>query len=138
MTTAALPFAAAIAPASTLIWSGRILTGVAGGFLALDAVSRLVAFRALVAPSEQAPTLEPTLQVPLGAVLLLASALYFLRPARLFGAALLLLGLAALIGVEASADAPSPTHMLFWVYVGALVVAGLVLRGSPAPSKEPS
>lgn len=138
MTTAALPFSAPTAPASTLSWSGRILSGVAGGFLTTDAVSRLVAFRALVAPSEAAPTLEPSLQVPVGAAMLLGSALYLLRPARLFGAGLLLLCLAALIAVEAAADVRSPTHMLFWAYVGALVVAGLVLRRSSVPSKEPS
>jgi len=138
MSAAALPFTASRAPVSPLAWAGRILSGVAGGFLALDGVSRLVAFRALVAPSEHAPTLEPSLQVPVGAALLLGSALYLLRPARLFGAVLLLLGLAALIGVEAAANVRSPTHMLFWAYVGALVVAGLMLRRRPVFSTEPS
>lgn len=119
-------------PASPLAWSGRILSGVVGGFLALDAVSRLVWFRALVAPSESAPTLEPSLQILLGAPLALGAALYLLRATRLFGAALLLVCLAALVAVEAAADLRSPSHMLFWTYVGVLVVAGLALRRSPA------
>lgn len=138
MTAAALPFAATGAPASPLAWTGRILSGVTGGFLALDGVSRLIAVRALVPPSEGAPTLEPSLQIPLGAALLLGAALYASRPARSIGAALLLLGLAGLIAVETAANVRSPTHMLFWAYVGALVVAGLVLRRSSVPSKEPS
>ncbi|HZV85356.1 MAG TPA: hypothetical protein VFF48_10265 [Brevundimonas sp.] len=123
---------------ATLSWSGRVLSGVAGGFLALDAISRLIALRGLVAPSEGAPTLEPSLQIPLGAALLLGSALYVLRPARLFGAGLLVLALAALIGVEAAADARSATHLLFWAYVCALVVAGLVLRRTSVSLKEPA
>lgn len=118
---------------SPLAWSGRILSGVVGGFLALDAVSRLVWFRALVAPSEGAPTLEPSLQILLGAPLALGGALYLLRSTRLFGAALLLVCLAGLVAVEAAADLRSPSHMLFWTYVGVLVLAGLALRRSPAP-----
>lgn len=119
-------------PASPLAWSGRILSGVVGGFLALDAVSRLVWFRALVAPSESAPTLEPSLQILLGAPLVLGAALYLLRATRLFGAVLLLVCLAGLVATEAAADLRSPSHMLFWTYVGVLVVAGLALRRSPA------
>lgn len=138
MTAAALSFSAARAPTSPLAWTGRILSGVTAGLLALEAVSRLTVFRALVAPSEHAPTLEPSLQVPLGGALLVGSILYLVSPARLFGAGLLLLGLAALIGVEAAADVWSPTHMLFWAYVGALAVVGLALRRSPALLKEPS
>jgi len=132
MTTAFLDLAppARTAP-SPLAWSGRILSGVAGGFLALDALSRLVWFRALVGPSDGAPTLEPSLQILLGAPLALGAVLYLLRPVRLFGAALLLVCLAALVGVEAAAELRSPAHMLFWAYVGGLVVAGLALRRSP-------
>ena len=114
--------------ASPLAWPGRILSGVVGGFLGLDALSRLVWLRALVAPSEGAPTLEPSLQILLGAPLALGAVLYLLRPTRLFGAALLLTCLVALIGVEAAAELRSPSHMLFWAYVGGLVVAGLALR----------
>ena len=134
MTTAVLDFTspARTAP-SPLAWSGRILSGVTGGFLGLDAVSRLVWFRALVAPSEGAPTLEPSLQVLLGVPLALGAILYLLRPTRLFGAALLLTCLVALVGVEAAAELRSPSHMLFWAYVGGLVVAGLALRRLPTP-----
>lgn len=138
MTAAALPLASSRTPTSPLAWTGRILSGVTGGFLALDGVSRMVLSRALVPPSEAAPTLEPSLQIPVAGVLMLGAALYGLRPARLFGAGLLLLGLVMLISVEAAANVRSATHMLFWAYVGALVVAGLALRRSPAPSKEPS
>ncbi|HZW14813.1 MAG TPA: hypothetical protein VFF66_01030 [Brevundimonas sp.] len=121
--------------AASLTWPGRILSGVVGGFLALDALSRLVWFRALVAPSEGAPTLEPSLQVLMGAPLALGVVLYLWRPARLYGAALLLVCLAGFIAVEAAADVRSPSHMLFWGYVAALVIAGLALRRSP-PSRQ--
>lgn len=116
---------------SPAAWSGRVLSGVVGGFLALDALSRIVWFRALVAPSEGAPTLEPSLQIMLGAPLAAGAALYLLRRTRLIGAAILLLCLTGLIGVETAAELRSPSHMLFWAYVGGLVVAGLALRRSP-------
>jgi len=117
--------------ASSLAWPGRILSGVVGGFLGLDALSRLVWFRALVAPSEGAPTLEPSLQILIGAPLAAGAVLYLWRPVRFHGAALLLVCLAAFIGVEAAADVRSPSHMLFWGYVAVLVIAGLALRRSP-------
>jgi len=121
--------------ASSLAWPGRILSGVVAGFLGLDALSRLVWFRALVAPSEGAPTLEPSLQILMGAPLALGAALYLWRPASLYGAALLVLCLAGFVGVEAAADVRSPSHMLFWGYVAALLIAGLALRRSPAPRR---
>jgi hypothetical protein len=131
MTATVLDFASPVRTAtSPLAWSGRILSAVVGGFLALDGLSRLVWFRALVAPSEGAPTLEPSLQILMGAPLALGAVLYLLRPTRLFGAALLLICLLALVGVEAAAELRSPSHMLFWAYVGGLVVAGLALRRS--------
>lgn len=120
------------AAASPLAWTGRILSGVVAGFLALEAVSRLVWFRPLVAPSEGAPTLEPSLQLMLGAPMALGALLYLLRPTRLVGAATLMVCLAGLVAVEAAADPRSASHMLFWAYVGGLVVAGLVLRRPPA------
>ena len=133
MTCAALPLSPPRSTASPLTWSGRVLSGVIGGFLALDGVSRLVWARALVAPSEGAPTLEPSLQTPLGAAILFGVGLHLIRATRLLGAALLLLCLAALIGVEAAADVRSPTHMLFWAYVGVLLIAGAALRRAPRP-----
>jgi hypothetical protein len=128
MTCAALPLSASRPATSPLTWPGRILSGVIGGFLALDGVIRVFWARALVAPSEGAPTLEASLQIPLGAAVLAGVGLYLTRSARLPGTALLLLCLAALIWVEATANVRSPAHMLFWAYVGALVIAGLALR----------
>ena len=125
------PASPARVAASPAAWSGRALSGVIGGFLALDALSRIVWFRGLVAPSEGAPTLEPSLQVLVGVPLAIGAALYLLRPTRLIGAAILLLCLAGLVGVETAAELRSPSHMLFWAYVGGLVVAGLALRRSP-------
>jgi len=128
MTSATLSLSSVHPSASPPSWAGRILGGVVDGFLALEGASRLLWTRPLVTPSEAAPTLEASLQSPLGAVLLLGAALYLVRPARLLGAALLLLGLSALIAVEAAADVRSPAHMLFWAYVGGLLVAGYALR----------
>jgi len=132
MTCATLSLPAARSATSPRLWSGRILSGAIGGFLMLDGFSRVILARALVAPSEAAPTLEPSLQVPLGAALLLGLALQLARPTRLIGGGLVLLCVGAVIAVEAAAGARSPTHMLFWIYVGALMLAGLALRLFPS------
>lgn len=114
--------------AATVGWTGRLLSGVIGGFLALEGLSRVVWGRALVAPSETAPTLEPSLQLMVGLPLLLGAVLHLLGPTRLAGTLLALLGLAGLLAVEALADSRSPGHLLFWAYVGTLVLTAHALR----------
>ncbi|HWQ87437.1 hypothetical protein [Brevundimonas sp.] len=116
--------AALTAPA---VWSGRILSGVIGGFLAIEGLTRLLAGRALVPPSEAAPVLAPAVQTGLGAALILGAVLLAPRPTRLVGAVLLSLCIAGLLGAELRAPAPSPSHILFWAYVGLLTWAGSAL-----------
>ena len=127
--TAAVHLSALPAPiAATAGWSGRALSGVIGGFLALEGLSRVVWGRALAAPSETAPTLEPSLQLIVGLPLLLGAVLHLLGPTRLAGTLLALLGLSGLLAVEALADVRSPGHLLFWAYVAALTLTGHILR----------
>lgn len=118
--------------AATAGWTGRVLSGVIGGFLALEGLSRVVWGRALVAPSGTAPTLEPSLQLMVGLPLLLGAVLHLLAPTRLPGTLLALSGLAALLAVEAVADVRSPGHLLFWAYVAGLTLAAHILRARRA------
>jgi hypothetical protein len=110
------------------VWSGRILSGVIGGFLAVEGLARLLAGRALVAPSEAAPVLEAPLQTGLGAALLLGVALLAAGRTRLAGAILLTLDLGGLLAAEVQAASPSLSHILFWAYVGLLIWSGFALR----------
>lgn len=113
---------------SPLAWAGRLLSLAIGGFMAIDGLARLILGRALAPPSAGAPTLEATLQVPLGGLLLVAAGLYLSRPARWVGAALLLLAVGGVVAVETAAEVRSVSHILFWTYVGGLIVAGAALR----------
>lgn len=118
--------------AATAGWTGRVLSGVIGGFLVLEGLSRVVWGRALVAPSETAPTLEPSLQLVVGLPLLLGAVLHLLAPTRLAGTLLALLSLAGLLAVEALANVRSPGHLLFWAYVASLTLTAHILRARRA------
>jgi hypothetical protein len=124
-----LAFRIAARPATVpALWSGRILSAVIGGFLAVEGLARLLTGRALIAPSEAAPVLAPALQAGLGAALILGVALLALSRTRLAGAVLLTLCVAGLLGNEVRAAAPSLSHILFWAYVGLLTWTGSALR----------
>jgi hypothetical protein len=110
------------------VWSGRILSGVIGGFLAVEGLARFLAGRALVPPSEAAPVLAPAFRSGLGAVLVLGAVLLVIRRTRMPGAILLILCVASLLGAELRAASPSLSHILFWAYVGLLVWSGFLLR----------
>ena len=110
------------------VWSGRVLAVVIGGFLALDAGSRLVWGQPLVAASAASADLPATAQSLLGAALLLGAGLLALTRTRLAGALLLTACLIVPLVAEARTDAPSADHLLFWAYVTALLWAGTLLR----------
>lgn len=116
------------------VWSGRIPSGVIGGFLAVEGVSRLIWMRALVAPSETAPVFTASVQTGLGAGLVAGVGLLALARTRLAGSLLLTLCLGGLLISEARADSPSPSHILFWLYVGLLLWIGSTLRRVQGPA----
>lgn len=110
------------------VWSGRILSGAIGSFLALEGLARLLTGRGLVEPSATAAAIDPALQSGLGAVLVLGAGLLALRRTRLVGAAVLAVGVGGPLAAELRAATPSSSHILFWAYVGVLVIGGLALR----------
>lgn len=110
------------------IWSGRVLSGVIGGFLAADGLSRLFQAAPLVAASETAVHLGPSAQTGLGAGLALGAGLLAMARTRLAGGVVLTACLGVLLLTEMQADAPSPAHALFWAYVAGLLWTGTLLR----------
>jgi hypothetical protein len=68
-----------------------------------------------------------------GGALLAGALLVATRRLRLPGAATLALALTALAIAEGRAATPSADHLLFWLYVAAMSVAGGVLRRSSQP-----
>ena len=114
---------------SPLAWTGRALTVVAGAFAAADGITRLTVDHSMVPGAASLDRLEPFV----GGALLAGALLVATRRLRLPGAATLALALTALAIAEGRAANPSADHLLFWLYVAAMSVAGGVLRRSSQP-----
>jgi hypothetical protein len=114
---------------SPLAWTGRALTVVAGAFAAADGITRLTVDHSMVPGAASLDRLEPFV----GGALLAGALLVATRRLRLPGAATLALALTALAIAEGRAATPSADHLLFWLYVAAMSVAGGVLRRSSQP-----
>jgi len=117
-------------PPPTEMWkvrTGYALSGVIALFLLADAIMKLM----------QMPiVLETTAQLgwpigsarPLGAVLLLVTALYVFPRTSTLGAILLTGYLGGAIATHLRIGSPLLSHTLFGVYLGILAWAGLYLR----------
>ena len=107
---------------SPFVWSGRVLSGVVAGFLALDAALKLAGWPDLL----QAGIVLDAPPAFLGSALLAATVLYALPRTAFWGAGLLSVALSGSIAAQAAAGDPS--RLLFAVYVAILMWIGLVLR----------
>lgn len=113
-------------------WAGRILSGLAILFLLADGAMKLVPLQP-VTDTMQAlgwPT-DPTLLRTLGAIQILAALIYAYPPSSVFGAVLLTGYLGGAVATHVRVGSPLFTHVLFGVYVGVAMWAGLWIR-SPA------
>lgn len=117
-------------PAS--LWTGRVLTGLAGAFLVLDGAGKLVAPALMAANS---PDLGWPLDIgtmrTLGTLLLIPTLLYLWPRTSLLGAVLITGYLGGAIATHLRVGSPLATHTLFGVYLALMVWGGLWLR-SPA------
>lgn len=109
------------------IGPGHVMSGLAVSFLLLDAVLHVL---------KPAPVLEAFGQlgyhagasVPFGILELVCLALYVAPRTSALGAVLLTGYLGGAVAIHARVGSPLFSHLLFPVYVGALVWAGLYLR----------
>ena len=111
------------------LWAGRILSGLAIAFLALDATMKLAVPEMAIKyspPLGLAP--DPGLYRALGAVLLVALALHLWPRTRLLGALLVTAYLGGAVAVNVRAGMPLWSNTLFGVYVGLLFWLGYWLR----------
>ena len=120
------------APARRLnraVWAGRILSGAAILFLAMDAGGKLAAPALMIANS---PPLglpaEPGFYRLLGAILATCTALYAWPRTAPLGAVLLTGYLGGAVAMHLRVGSPLFGYTLFGVYLGAMVWAGLWLR----------
>ena len=128
MATLALT-AAPATPAS--VWTGRVLTGLSGAFLLVDATTKLVAPVFVAANSPEIGwSLDPVTIRTLGALLLVPTLLYLWPRTALLGAVLLTGYLGGAIATHARIGSPLFTHTLFGVYLALMVWGGLWLRSA--------
>lgn len=108
-------------------WIGRILSGIAIAFLAVDTAGKL--FRV-------APVVEGTVKlgypesavIQIGVLLLIGVALYAIPRTSVLGAIYLTGFLGGALATHFRIGSPLFSHVLFAVYVAAFVWGGLALR----------
>jgi hypothetical protein len=109
------------------IWAGRILSGIAALFLAFDAAMKILAVPAAVEGTTQLGYPASTL-LGIGMVQLVCLALYLIPRTAPLGAILWTGYLGGAIATHVRVGNPLFTHVLFPIYVAALLWAGLWLR----------
>lgn len=112
---------------ATARWAGRIITGVAVLFLAFDALSKLFPTRAAI-EGTTALGFQPHHLPVIGAIALSCLVLYVIPRTAPLGAILWTGYLGGAIAAQLRLDSPLFTHVLFPIYVAALVWGGLYLR----------
>ena len=109
------------------LWSGRVLTGIAGAFLLVDALGKLLKIPAVVEGTVKLGYPEGVV-LPIGVLLLIGVLLYLIPKTSLLGAIYLTAFLGGTVATHVRVGSPLVTHVLFGVYVAAFVWGGLALR----------
>ena len=112
-----------------MIWSGRVLSGLASAFFVMDGAMKLVQPHFVIDATREIgwPADSVTLAV-LGSLLLASTALYLFPRTAVLGAILLTGYLGGAVASHARIGSPLFTHDLFGVYLGLFVWGGLWLR----------
>jgi hypothetical protein len=115
--------------ASTLMWVGRVLSGLVIAFLVLDASMKLVPVDPVMV-AMRGLGFESTINLArgLGALLLLCTILHAIPRTSLLGALLLTGYLGGAIAIQLRTGSPLLTHVLFGAYLGIALWAGLLIR----------
>jgi hypothetical protein len=112
---------------STAVRAGRILSGVAIAFLLFDASGKLLRVAPVVTGTVALGYPESAV-LPIGVLLLAGVVLYAIPKTSLLGAIYLAAYLGGAVATHVRAGSPLATHVLFPVYVGAILWGGLALR----------
>lgn len=114
-------------PSKKMLWTGRILSGLPALFLLADSAAKFI---------QPAPVVEgtvklgysPSVILPLGVVLLVATILYLIPRTSVLGAILLTGYLGGAVDAHVRVGDPLFSHILFPVYFGVFLWGGLYLR----------
>jgi hypothetical protein len=114
---------------TSIVWIGRVLSGLTITFLLLDAAMKLVPLQPVIDSMQDLGfTSTPTLARMLGALLLACTVLHAVPRTALLGAILLTGYLGGSIATHLRAGSPLFSHVLFGAYVGVALWAGLLAR----------
>lgn len=115
------------------VWTGRVLSGLAGAFLLFDAVLKLLKPPFVVAATVQLGYPESTI-VGIGVALLASTLLYLVPRTSTFGALLLTGYLGGAVATNVRAEQPL-FNIVFPVIFAGILWGGLWLRESSSPKK---
>jgi hypothetical protein len=118
-------------------WIGWTLSGLAILFLVMDAVMKLLALPIVIKSGGALGFPGADMARTLGIILAVCTALYAFPRTSILGAILLTAYLGGSVATHVRADSPLFTHVLFGVYVGIVVWAGIYLRDSALPALLP-
>jgi DoxX-like family len=112
-----------------MIWTGRVLTGLATAFFAMDGTMKFIQPQFVIDATRGIgwPTDPATLGV-LGFLLLACTVFYIIPRAVVLGAIMLTGYLGGAVASHARLGDPLFTHDLFGVYMGVFVWGGLWMR----------
>ena len=110
-----------------MLWTGRVLTGLATAFLLFDGVIKFTHHPAVVEATTQLGW-QLDVMPGIGVALLTCLALYLFPPTAVLGAILLTGYLGGAVATHVRVGNPLFSHVLFPVYVGTFIWGGLHLR----------
>jgi len=108
-------------------WTGRVLSTLAVLFLLMDGVMKVLRLPVVVEATARLGYPDSSIQL-IGWIVLVCTALYVVPPTAALGAVLLTGFLGGAVATNLRIGNPLFSHILFPVYLGAVVWAGLLLR----------
>ena len=111
----------------TLLWTGRVLSGLAVLFLAMDAVMKVLQVPVVIEGTKKVGY-PASVVLPLGIVLAACLAVYLIPRTSVLGAILLTGYLGGAVATHVRLGDPLFTHILSPVYFAVVLWAGLCLR----------
>jgi len=109
-------------------WIGFSMSALVVLFLFMDAGMKLAAVRPVLEAGQQLGFAGEAMARKLGAILLICTLLYVWPRTSVLGAILVTAFLGGAVATHVRMGSPLFTHVLFGVYLGVLLWAGLVLR----------
>ena len=128
--------AADVTPSTRALWAGRILGGLATLFLAFDAIGKVLQVSQAVEGTTSLGY-PASVVLPLGLVQLVCLALYLVPRTAVLGAILWTGYLGGAVATHARLGNPLLSHVLFPVYVAAMLWGSLWLRDARLRSLVP-